>query len=92
MRQRFCLSFPHWQRRGRPRHRLQGRWIRSDAAEVERGQEGLMDGYEVRPLDLDQVRVAVQWAEREGWEPGLTDAEPFFAADPQGGFFGGRLR
>ena len=50
-----------------------------------------MDGYEVRPLDLDQVRVAVQWAEREGWEPGLTDAEPFFAADPQGGFFGGWL-
>ena len=50
-----------------------------------------MDGYEVRPLDLDQVRVAVQWAESEGWEPGLTDADPFFAADPQGGFYGGWL-
>ena len=50
-----------------------------------------MDGYEVRPLDLDQVRVAVQWAESEGWEPGLTDADPFFAADPLGGFYGGWL-
>lgn len=50
-----------------------------------------MEGFEVRPLDLDQVRVAVRWAEREGWEPGLTDAEPFFAADPRGGFFGGWL-
>ena len=50
-----------------------------------------MDGFEVRPLDLDQVRVAVEWAEREGWEPGLIDAVPFFAADPLGGFYGGWL-
>ena len=44
------------------------------------------DSLEIRPLDLDGVREAVEWADREGWEPGLTDAEPFFAADPDAFF------
>lgn len=38
-------------------------------------------------LDGAGVRQAVAWAETEGWEPGLTDAGPFYAADPRG-FFG----
>ncbi|MDD2710883.1 MAG: GNAT family N-acetyltransferase [Verrucomicrobiae bacterium] len=33
--------------------------------------------------DLD---IAVDWAAREGWNPGLNDADAFYAADP-GGFF-----
>lgn len=37
-------------------------------------------------LDLEGVEEAVRWAGAEGWEPGLTDATAFFAADP-GGFF-----
>lgn len=37
--------------------------------------------------DLDLV---VEWAAREGWNPGLDDADCFFAADP-GGFLVGRL-
>lgn len=40
----------------------------------------------IRNLSLEEVRDAVRWADREGWEPGLTDADPFFAADP-GAFF-----
>lgn len=35
----------------------------------------------IRNLSLEEVRAAVRWADREGWEPGLGDAEPFFAAD-----------
>lgn len=35
-------------------------------------------------LDLDGVRSALAWAAAEGWNPGLHDAEPFFAADPEG--------
>ena len=42
--------------------------------------------FEVRPIGLEQVREAVAQADLEGWEPGLSDADPFFAADP-GGFF-----
>ena len=47
-----------------------------------------------RSLGLSEVREAVAQADLEGWEPGLGDAEPFYAADP-GGFFaaevGGRI-
>lgn len=41
-------------------------------------------------MNLDQVREAVARADREGWEPGLSDADPFFAADPEG-FFAAEL-
>ncbi len=40
----------------------------------------------IRNLSLEEVREAVRWADREGWEPGLGDAEPFFAADPEAFF------
>jgi GNAT superfamily N-acetyltransferase len=32
--------------------------------------------------------IAVKWAEKEGWNPGLHDAECFYAADPNGFFVG----
>ena len=38
----------------------------------------------------DDVPLILDWAAQEGWNPGLTDAEPFFAADPEG-FFVGRI-
>ena len=41
----------------------------------------------IRPLDLAGVRTLVDWAAKEGWNPGLSDAELFFAADPNG-FYG----
>jgi hypothetical protein len=37
--------------------------------------------------DLD---VALAWAREEGWNPGLDDADPFYAQDPSG-FLMGRL-
>ncbi|MFC5068846.1 GNAT family N-acetyltransferase [Flaviflagellibacter deserti] len=39
------------------------------------------------PADLD---MAIEWAAREGWNPGLDDAEAFLAADP-GGFLVGEV-
>lgn len=39
--------------------------------------------------DIDGVTLAVDWAAREGWNPGLDDAACFLAADP-GGFLVGR--
>jgi len=39
----------------------------------------------------DEVeRIAVEWAAKEGWNPGLHDAPYFYAADPKG-FFAGFL-
>ncbi|MQT12198.1 GNAT family N-acetyltransferase [Segnochrobactrum spirostomi] len=41
----------------------------------------------VRPLRPAEVDVAVAWAAREGWDPGLHDAAAFRAQD-EGGFLG----
>ncbi|GAB7521652.1 GNAT family N-acetyltransferase [Paraburkholderia sp. 2C] len=49
------------------------------------------DDFTVRPMQSDEVELAVQWAQREGWNPGLHDAACFRAADPDG-FFIGMLR
>lgn len=40
----------------------------------------------VRNINLSELKQALAWAGREGWNPGLEDAEPFFAADPNGYF------
>jgi len=39
-----------------------------------------------RPLRRDELDTALDWAAAEGWNPGLADAEAFWAADP-GGFW-----
>ena len=44
------------------------------------------DGFAVRTMTRQEVRVAVGWAEQEGWNPGIYDAEAFYAADPEGFF------
>ncbi len=38
----------------------------------------------IRPLDLTEIAILIGWAKAEGWNPGLADAVPFQAADPQG--------
>lgn len=40
----------------------------------------------VRSMSLADLQLALDWASVEGWNPGLFDAEPFLAADPQGYF------
>ncbi len=40
----------------------------------------------IRRMTRDDLQTAFNWAAREGWNPGLNDAEPFFAADTQGFF------
>jgi GNAT superfamily N-acetyltransferase len=41
----------------------------------------------VRNLTKDEVSLIVDWAAEEGWNPGINDADAFYAADPDG-FFG----
>lgn len=43
----------------------------------------------IRPMSVDDLRLALIWARAEGWNPGIDDAEAFRAADP-GGFLIGR--
>jgi GNAT superfamily N-acetyltransferase len=35
-------------------------------------------------MTRDELDLAVEWAAQEGWNPGLADADCFYAADPQG--------
>lgn len=45
-------------------------------------------GYTIRTMTRDEVRLAVDWAATEGWNPGLHDAQTFASADPDGFFVG----
>ncbi len=44
----------------------------------------------IRPMQRADLDLLVDWAAREGWNPGLQDAAAFHAADP-GGFLIGEL-
>lgn len=45
----------------------------------------------VGPMTRSDLDTVVDWAAREGWNPGLADAEAFWAADPEG-FLVGRVQ
>lgn len=40
----------------------------------------------VRRMNKKDLQLAVEWAGKEGWNPGLHDVDPFYAADPNGFF------
>ncbi len=47
-----------------------------------------MSDYIVRKMKREEVQIAIDWAEKEGWNPGLKDAKCFYQADPNGFFIG----
>lgn len=44
--------------------------------------------YHIRRMQADELQIAIDWAQQEGWNPGLHDAETFYQADPDGFFIG----
>lgn len=46
------------------------------------------NGFSIRRMTQDDVRLAVEWAAEEGWNPGLNDAASFYETDPHGFFIG----
>ena len=44
--------------------------------------------FRIRPMSRPEVDFAVGLAAQEGWNPGLSDAECFYAADPEGFLLG----
>ena len=44
--------------------------------------------YIIRNMQPEEVHLAIQWANEEGWNPGLNDGDAFYAADPEGFFIG----
>jgi GNAT superfamily N-acetyltransferase len=49
-----------------------------------------MDQFSVHHMTFDEVQLALSWAEAEGWNPGINDAQNFYTADPDG-FLMGKL-
>ncbi|XGV87305.1 MAG: GNAT family N-acetyltransferase [Limnothrix sp. BL-A-16] len=46
--------------------------------------------YQIAVMAHEELSIAIDWARAEGWNPGLHDADCFYAADPQG-FLVGKL-
>lgn len=44
-------------------------------------------GLEFRPLEFVEFQELVAWAAAEGWDPGINDAQIFYACFPEG-FYG----
>ncbi|QDT65557.1 GNAT family N-acetyltransferase [Calycomorphotria hydatis] len=44
----------------------------------------MTDNLTFRPMTRDELDLCLDWAAAEGWNPGLHDAEAFWAADPDG--------
>ena len=42
----------------------------------------------IRTMKQHELAIAINWAQSEGWDPGLHDAELFYKADPNGFFVG----
>lgn len=40
--------------------------------------------FEVKTMNRQQLDLAIDWAAAEGWNPGLFDADSFYAADSNG--------
>jgi GNAT superfamily N-acetyltransferase len=44
--------------------------------------------YTIKTMDRKEVDIAIEWAAKEGWNPGLHDAECYYTADPTGFLIG----
>ncbi len=44
--------------------------------------------YTIRAMNRDKLNIAIEWAAQEGWNPGIYDADCFYATDPKGFFIG----
>ncbi len=46
------------------------------------------NNYQIRVMSRAEIDIAVDWASREGWNPGLYDAQCFYQADKEGFLIG----
>ncbi|WP_299079757.1 GNAT family N-acetyltransferase [uncultured Ruegeria sp.] len=66
------------------------RALRHSGCDCNQDETTPMSDYTIRPLTAAELQHAVNWAGREGWNPGKHDAECFRTTDPEG-FLGGFL-
>ncbi len=46
------------------------------------------EDFRIRPMQPTEIAIALSWANREGWNPGLDDRTAFSAVDPTGFWIG----
>ena len=46
------------------------------------------ESYTIKIMNREQIDIAIEWAAREGWNPGLHDAECYYSVDPNGFLIG----
>ncbi|MBP9781042.1 GNAT family N-acetyltransferase [Candidatus Woesebacteria bacterium] len=44
--------------------------------------------YKIRPATREELNIAIEWAAKEGWNPGLYDGDSFYTTDPKGFLLG----
>lgn len=44
--------------------------------------------FSIQRMKPEEIQIAIDWAQKEGWNPGLHDASCFYQADPHGFFLG----
>jgi len=44
--------------------------------------------FRIRTMKQDEVNLAIEWAAKEGWNPGIHDADCYYSADSNGFFIG----
>ncbi len=44
--------------------------------------------FKIKVMDLTELEIAAKWALQEGWNPGLSDAQCYYQADPNGFLIG----
>jgi hypothetical protein len=49
---------------------------------------GEAQSYRIERMPFSEVEAAIDWAAREGWNPGLNDAACFYTIDRNGFFMG----
>lgn len=47
-----------------------------------------MSSLTIRKMSEEEIKIAVDWAAEEGWNPGLNDAACFYRTDPDGFYLG----
>jgi len=47
-----------------------------------------MAEFKIRPMRVEEIQVALAWADAEGWNPGQADTKAFASVDPQGFLLG----
>ena len=48
----------------------------------------LQSDYVIKNMEKDDLKLAIEWAKNEGWNPGIFDVDSFYQTDPSGFFMG----